>query len=440
MRANKSLRIGLISVLLIVAMAVAVSAAYYGDADLNGKVQASDARRILRHAAQLELITSEQARALADVDGNGRITAADARTTLRMASRLVPLAEKKTDSSPAQPGQANTDSEVTDVYGGITVTKLPYTQEGLTINSISFEDSNTYGVVASVSVTNGTGSAIQDISNFQMTCYAADGTVLMSDTLFLFDMNNGEWCKKNFNVKDGTVRILFGKAKIYEDTEFPVTQTETIDGFAISKLPYRVDGLTINSVSYAGDSIMGPKMTVTATNNTGKTIGHLSNIRYKCYDADGAVIDSEQLFLEYLNDGERCVKDFFTMNGTVRVLFGEAKIYEIADDFRAATSKIDGIEFTALPYTKAGLTITGVSVDGRKVTVDVRNDTGSAIKSYSSIAYKAYDKDGSVIDSDTYYLEDLNAGESCSKTIYLDTQRETVKVLFGDFEVHPADE
>ncbi len=79
--------------LLIVAFSTVSFGALFGDVDLNGKVQASDARRILRHAAKLELIADAQALPLADVDGNGKIAAADARLALRMASKMDPLVE-----------------------------------------------------------------------------------------------------------------------------------------------------------------------------------------------------------------------------------------------------------------------------------------------------------------------------------------------------------
>ncbi len=53
-----------------------------GDADLNGRVDAADARYILRAATGLETPDARR-RAAADVDGDGRITPADAREALR---------------------------------------------------------------------------------------------------------------------------------------------------------------------------------------------------------------------------------------------------------------------------------------------------------------------------------------------------------------------
>ena len=103
---------------LLLSAAVISSATdyYYGDADLNGKVQATDARRILRHVAKLELLTDARALALADVDGSGRITSGDARLALRMASKLDPTAiapaEILTTEEPSAGTEATTAPEI----------------------------------------------------------------------------------------------------------------------------------------------------------------------------------------------------------------------------------------------------------------------------------------------------------------------------------------
>ncbi len=61
-----------------------------GDVDGDGRVTASDARLILRAAAQLVTLTMEQ-EALADVDNDGAVTALDARIVLRVAAELETL-------------------------------------------------------------------------------------------------------------------------------------------------------------------------------------------------------------------------------------------------------------------------------------------------------------------------------------------------------------
>ncbi len=58
-----------------------------GDVDGDGKVTAADARRILRRAAKLIVLTNEE-EVRADVDKDGKITAADARKVLRVSAKL----------------------------------------------------------------------------------------------------------------------------------------------------------------------------------------------------------------------------------------------------------------------------------------------------------------------------------------------------------------
>ena len=88
---------------------------YLGDADLDGRVKATDARKILRHAAKLELLTDPMAIFVADVDQDGKIKAGDARLALRMASRLDPLqtAEYSGESSAPAPETSETETPVT---------------------------------------------------------------------------------------------------------------------------------------------------------------------------------------------------------------------------------------------------------------------------------------------------------------------------------------
>ncbi|HPU67755.1 MAG TPA: dockerin type I repeat-containing protein [Clostridiales bacterium] len=61
-----------------------------GDVDNNGKINAADARLVLRYYAKLENLGAIQLMA-ADVDGNGKVNAADARKILRFFAKLEPM-------------------------------------------------------------------------------------------------------------------------------------------------------------------------------------------------------------------------------------------------------------------------------------------------------------------------------------------------------------
>lgn len=72
-----------------------------GDVNLDGKVNAKDARALLRHYAILEIITDSKAMMAADVNGDGKINAADARLILRKGAKLEEF-KKQTVSVPVK--------------------------------------------------------------------------------------------------------------------------------------------------------------------------------------------------------------------------------------------------------------------------------------------------------------------------------------------------
>lgn len=58
-----------------------------GDLNFDGKVQAADARLVLRYVAKLDSLTPKQLQ-VADMDGDGKVSASDARIILRIAAKL----------------------------------------------------------------------------------------------------------------------------------------------------------------------------------------------------------------------------------------------------------------------------------------------------------------------------------------------------------------
>ena len=83
---NRFLKI-IIAVALCFMMSVTAFAAMAGDVDGNGKITASDARSILRVAANMASFDADK-KAMADINGDNKITASDARKVLRMAANL----------------------------------------------------------------------------------------------------------------------------------------------------------------------------------------------------------------------------------------------------------------------------------------------------------------------------------------------------------------
>ena len=108
---------GIISLILAVSMlssfAVFGFAAQKGDVDMNGKIEAADARLALRKAVGLEELSVE-ALMLADMDKDGTVTSADARLVLRLAVGLEKpedYEEPTTDSSQNKPQETPEETQ-----------------------------------------------------------------------------------------------------------------------------------------------------------------------------------------------------------------------------------------------------------------------------------------------------------------------------------------
>lgn len=213
-------------------------------------------------------------------------------------------------------GAVNTSPEIVGNYNGYTVTQLPYLANGITINSASFTTTK-----ATLNVTNNSGSAIGGNSTVAYTCYDEHGNLIKTSTFYLENMNDGESAVVSFVFDKKTAKILFGDV-----TTRPGAATDssaaTCSIIEVTKLPYEISGLTVNSVS-----VSGTKVTVNVTNNTGAAIKAISNIAYKCYDANGAVIKSGGFSLAAMNDGEAADTVFYVESGTVKILFGDATVY-----------------------------------------------------------------------------------------------------------------
>lgn len=131
--------IALLGVLFINASA---SALLYGDVNSDGRVTASDARLILRHAASVEFLTDASA---ADLNSDGRITAADARKALRIASLLEKPENKENISVSAGTAEKPlTAKEVYEKASDFTAEIITYKENGagLSVGTCFFIDEN----------------------------------------------------------------------------------------------------------------------------------------------------------------------------------------------------------------------------------------------------------------------------------------------------------
>ena len=110
---------------LLLTFSAAAKTVKLGDVSGDGKITASDARKILRIAATLD-DCDDETKLIADVDKNGKIVAADARKVLRVAAQIDPefgditIGEAETTTEPAA---EITRTELKDCIG-MTVTNF----------------------------------------------------------------------------------------------------------------------------------------------------------------------------------------------------------------------------------------------------------------------------------------------------------------------------
>ena len=316
----------------------------------------------------------------------------------------------------------NTDADLTATYGGTAVTKLPYTSNGLTIESIERID-NTISLV----VTNNTGIPIGGFSYFTLKCFDAQGNVLHGESVRLWcALNPGEHCRTSFSFREGTKRIIFGEATLYSGDIFPTSGTTAIYGnYEITKAPFTIGGLKVESISVDGN-----KITLTVVNKTGYAISESSRLYCREYDADGLVLGDDYERVKGMSNGANCTVTFTAASTATKVLFGTAYVEKGEEFASTETAVYDGITFTKLPYTSGGITVQSVSVDRYGyATFKIKNNTGGPISNYSYIRYQMYDSDGYSLRTSDLYTLDLDAGESCYRSFYLADG--TVKLYFG---------
>ncbi|MCH5198775.1 MAG: hypothetical protein J1E34_07710, partial [Oscillospiraceae bacterium] len=405
------------SIIIVITMLLStyVTAFAYiaGDTDNDFEVTAADARFTLRLAVGLEECNkdSDQFKA-ADADGDGTVTASDARAILRVSVGL--------ESFPNN----------TAGYGNIIATKIPYTTNGLTINSLSFDE---YGNIL-LSITNNsknTSQAVARTSYIPYKLYNATGNVIENGSVYVEKLNPGDSCTKKIYIKGGTAKIIFGAATINFTDLVVVTETTVINGITVSKPPFTTQGIRINSIAIDTEK---RQITADITNNTGKAIS--GYIKFVCYDAKGASLDTVLISTARLNPGEKSRNYSYYPTGTVKIIYSDISVYD-SDTFvpiSSSTAVLNGVTVTKSPAASKGITVSIQDITDKKVmTLKITNNSSSAIASSSAIEYKEFDANGYVIHTGSTSILDLNKGESCIKSVYLDNN--TAKVLLGQVSI-----
>lgn len=409
----------LFTFLLLFSVASITYAYIPGDIDNDFVVTSSDARFALRMAVGLEKVDADSDQFFAaDADGDGAVTSSDARTILRVAVGLESFPD-------------NTSS-----YGNITVTKLPYTTNGLVINSISFDDSGSM-VLQITNRTGKTDKAVSASSYIPYKIYNKAGNVIYSGDIFVKQMNPGESCTVSIYQRDGMTKLVFGAATVSFMDPISVIETTVINGFTVSKPPFTVNGITVNAIDISAED---RRITLDVTNQTGVPVS--GSIYFQCKDDNGNSKGEISVYTLKLAAGEKSREHTTFPVGTTTILY--SKIYASEKDAFSLISKdqttINGITVTKTPITKDGFTYTveDISDPGSyssyyRVRMRIKNGSSNAIGSKSYMPMNIYDADGYVTDNTSVYFYDLNPGESCIKEFSV--KKTTAKILFGEPDI-----
>lgn len=119
----------IMTVLSVISIIASAQSLVAGDVSGDGKVTASDARKVLRAAAGLEVLTEEQL-IVADINRDDKITASDARKILRAAAGLEVLPEIETEA------ESEVESETEEPTSEEPTTEEP-TEEPTTSNVVT---------------------------------------------------------------------------------------------------------------------------------------------------------------------------------------------------------------------------------------------------------------------------------------------------------------
>jgi len=278
-------------------------------------------------------------------------------------------------------------------------------------------------------VENKNDDAISGLSSIPFKEYDASGNLLSSRSLYLHDLEAGEFGKVNTYFSDDTTKVVFGKCEVKRGVAAEEKELTEYDGIIVNTLPYTSEGITVLGLvidSYGRAEIL-------VKNESGNAISDISSISYKQYDEEGYVLGTGTLYLEDLNDGDTYIVTTYFDEDVAVLVFGEAEIRKGVAFKNSKTVTKDGFEMTKLPYEVNGVVVSAIEVDkDNNATITMKNTSGSKLKPYTRMSYKVFDENGYVLLVASIDLNELEPDESFKKTVSLPYS--ATKLVLGDIE------
>lgn len=209
--------------------------------------------------------------------------------------------------------------------------------------------------------------------------------------------------------------------------------TESNQGIRITKMPYKTNGLVINSIKLEDGYFH-----LNITNKTSKTdmaVKGSSSIPYKMYNSKGDVIYSSNIYVSQMNYNESCNVKFQNKNGNVKLVFGAADVIFTEAVAVTETEVISGITVSKAPFTVKGLKVNKIELDTEKhvMYLNITNNSGKPVS--GSIKFATYDANGNSLGIISASIPSLNAGEKVA-TVYTYYSASAAKIVFNDMTVY----
>lgn len=313
----------------------------------------------------------------------------------------------------------------TEVINGITVSKAPFTVNGLKVNKITID---TDKHLMHLNITNNAGKPVS--GSIKFATYDANGNSLGIISVSVPSLNPGEKVSSAYTYySSGTAKIIYNDATVYDSAAFNklTSQYETHEGITMSKMPLTSQGITFSyygiEYTYGGD----PTVLLKITNNTGKTLDSLySSFYIKGYDADGYVDILSSKIIPQLDNKESCIAEINLYSTTKKFDIGNLEYRTTEPKNPGAATVIDNVTTNATKSSFGGLEISEFSVNKKssytEITLKITNKTGKAISGTSCLDYKILSTDNLVLKTNTLYVSyALNKNEYVYKTINIDS-------------------
>lgn len=312
----------------------------------------------------------------------------------------------------------NTNSEVYEIYGDLEITKLPFKMSGIVVNEIVSISENEVKFI----LTNETGDNLTWGGRMSYKTYDENGYLKQSTFVFLQEMDKGESAYQSIKI-DSTIRKIQISSLWGQRVDRPIYEGETqkIEHLTSNKLPYIENGISVDF-----HSLTDQKLTMLVTNKNAETTGKNSSIYCRVYDDKNIIVNNYGYSIHHLDVNESIYINVPLSEDISKVIFGNVSVTTENEWYKGEYDDLEGLSINKLPYVAGDITIESAERFNLRIQLLIRNTSTHAVSNESFFHYKYIDSDGVVKKTDYYYIAELDPGEACYATLWID---ETVSIL-----------